>query len=75
MELKSSKYIIFLMSIIYFSTNSLVFANHLVTPNEYKHSEKSYIHAWCQKNKGIEEYSNKDRTRVDCLTKKRSCRI
>lgn len=43
------------------------------TPNGFKyvkhiHSESSYQHAWCSAHKGIEEYENKDKTRVDCLT-------
>ena len=35
---------------------------------KHKHSESSYQHAWCSINKGIEEFENKDKTRVDCLT-------
>ena len=34
----------------------------------HKHSESSYQHAWCSAHNGIEEYENKDYTRVDCLT-------
>ena len=34
----------------------------------HKHSESSYQHAWCSLHKGIEEYENQDKTRVDCLT-------
>lgn len=42
-------------------------------PNGFKyvihqHSESSYQHAWCSAHKGIEEYENQDKTRVDCLT-------
>lgn len=42
-------------------------------PNGFKyvkhsHSESSFQHAWCSAHNGIEEYENKDRTRVDCLT-------
>lgn len=37
---------------------------------KHQHSESSYQHAWCAKYKGIEEYENKDFTRVDCLTEK-----
>ncbi len=33
-----------------------------------KHSESSYRHAWCKSHGGIEEFTNKDKTRVDCLT-------
>ncbi len=32
------------------------------------HSESSYQHAWCSIHKGIEEFENRDKTRVDCLT-------
>lgn len=35
---------------------------------KHNHSEASYQHAWCSAHKGIEEYENKDKTRVDCLT-------
>ncbi|MGN0017680.1 MAG: hypothetical protein ACI37S_01425 [Candidatus Gastranaerophilaceae bacterium] len=35
---------------------------------KHKHPEHSYQHAWCSTHKGIEEYQNKDYTRVDCLT-------
>lgn len=34
----------------------------------HKHSESSYQHAWCSLHNGIEEFENKDFTRVDCLT-------
>ena len=35
---------------------------------KHKHNEASYQHVWCSANNGIEEYENKDFTRVDCLT-------
>lgn len=35
---------------------------------KHKHNESSYQHAWCSAHNGIEEYQNKDFTRVDCLT-------
>ena len=35
---------------------------------KHKHNESSYQHAWCSAQNGIEEYENKDFTRVDCLT-------
>lgn len=35
---------------------------------KHKHSESSYQHSWCSAHKGIEEYENQDKTRVDCLT-------
>ena len=34
----------------------------------HEHNESSYQHAWCSMRNGIEEYVNKDKTRVDCLT-------
>lgn len=34
----------------------------------HKHHEASYQRAWCSMQNGIEEYENKDKTRVDCLT-------
>ncbi len=37
---------------------------------KHDHSESSYQHAWCSKYNGIEEFENKDKTRVDCLTDK-----
>ena len=39
---------------------------------KHQHSESSYQHAWCSAHNGIEEYENPDKTRVDCLTKKRA---
>ena len=45
-----------------------VFARNGFKNIEHKHSESSYQHAWCSTHKGIEEYENKDFTRVDCLT-------
>ena len=35
---------------------------------KHKHSEASYQRAWCSMHQGIEEFGNKDKTRVDCLT-------
>lgn len=35
---------------------------------KHNHSESSYQHTWCSAHKGIEEYENIDKTRVDCLT-------
>ena len=34
----------------------------------HRHNESSYQHAWCSMHHGIEEYENRDKTRVDCLT-------
>lgn len=36
--------------------------------NSSMHSESSYQHAWCKAHKGVEEFENKDLTKVDCLT-------
>lgn len=36
----------------------------------HDHSEASYQQAWCSLQNGIEEYENKDFTRVDCLSEK-----
>ena len=35
---------------------------------KHKHHEASYQRAWCLMQNGVEEYENKDKTRVDCLT-------
>ena len=35
---------------------------------KHNHSEASYQHAWSSLHKGVEEFENKDKTRVDCLT-------
>ena len=35
----------------------------------HKYPEKAYQHAWCSTQGGIEEFKNKDYTRIDCLTK------
>ncbi len=58
------------------SANNLGFAfafEYSYTPKSIKypqhsHNESSYKHAWCSYHNGIEEYENKDKTRVDCLT-------
>ena len=34
----------------------------------HRHNEFSYQHVWCFVHGGVEEYENKDKTRVDCLT-------
>ena len=44
-----------------YASNGFKYAYH-------QHSELSYQHAWCRAHNGIEEYENKDKTRVDCLT-------
>ncbi len=46
----------------------LLFAMKSADAVSHKHSESSYQHAWCFAHSGIEEYENKDYTRVDCLT-------
>ena len=35
----------------------------------HAHNESSYQIPWCKANNGILEFENKDKTRVDCLTK------
>ncbi len=35
---------------------------------QHKHNEASYQQAWCKTHNGIDEFQNKDYTRVDCLT-------
>ncbi len=35
----------------------------------HKYPEKAYQHAWCSTQGGIEEFKNKDYTRIDCLRK------
>ena len=60
---------IFLLSTI-ISVNAFEF-RYTKTGYKYvvhKHSESSYQHAWCSAHNGIEEYENRDYTRVDCLT-------
>jgi len=67
------KQFILLIFILIFYINP-VFAFEYGYTNEgykyvkHKHSEASYQHAWCSAHNGIEEYQNKDFTRVDCLT-------
>ncbi len=61
---------IFLFSVVFGSPFEYRYA-----PNGYKyvhhnHSESSFQHAHCSSVGGIEEYELKDKTRVDCLTKK-----
>lgn len=51
----------FLM-IIFFSISNISEA--------HTYREVVYQHAWCSANGGVEEFQNKDYTRVDCLTKK-----
>ena len=65
--------IIFAIFLIFFITQSVVAVEYRYAKNGFKyayhaHSESSYQHAWCSAHKGIEEYENKDKTRVDCLT-------
>lgn len=45
----------------HYASNGFKYAYHA-------HNESSYQHAWCSAHKGIEEYENNDKTRVDCLT-------
>ena len=71
--MKNSYCFIFAIFLIFFITQSVVAVEYRYAKNGFKyayhaHSESSYQHAWCSAHKGIEEYENKDKTRVDCLT-------
>ena len=62
-----------LILIFIFSINASLAFEYGYTSDNYKyikhnHNEASYQHAWCSAHNGIEEYQNKDFTRVDCLT-------
>lgn len=64
---------ILLLFILIFFINPLFAFEYGYTSEGYKyvkhkHNESSYQHAWCYAHNGIEEYQNKDFTRVDCLT-------
>ncbi len=56
---------LFILALI-FSSNSAFCYNFKNT--QHLHNESSYQHAWCSMHNGIEEFENKDFTRVDCLT-------
>lgn len=67
------KKIFILTSIILLISSSVFAFEYGYTEQGFKyvkhsHSESSYQHAWCSANNGVEEYENKDKTRVDCLT-------
>ena len=71
------KRIIFILGILIFSFTAVTVDafeyGYTSTGFKYvihKHNESSYQHAWCAQHNGIEEYENKDFTRVDCLTDK-----
>lgn len=66
-------FFVFIITLIYFVSGVYAF-EYGYAPNGYKYvkhkqRESSYQHAWCSAHNGIEEFENKDRTRVDCLTK------
>lgn len=66
-------FFVLIITLIYFVSGVYAF-EYGYAPNGYKyvkhkHNEYSYQHAWCSAHNGIEEFENKDRTRVDCLTK------
>lgn len=68
------KLISLIFTLILFQLNAFAF-EYASTSDGFKyvkheHNEASYQHAWCGFNNGIEEYQNKDYTRVDCLTDK-----
>lgn len=65
-----------MLFLIYLSVQIEVIAgNYTYNLNNYratshKHNESSYQHVWCSAHNGVEEFQNKDFTRVDCLTDK-----
>ncbi len=67
------KFVLILIILNFFSSTFAVASNYSYKKgNSYTkhlHSESSYNHAWCKLNSGIEDFENKDFTRVDCLTK------
>ena len=69
--IRKIKYLI-LINILFFSvSNASTFDYKYIRNWKYiyhKHNESSYQHAYCAMYKGIEEYENSDKTRVDCLT-------
>ena len=63
----------FLILFLIFSINPVLSFEYGYTNDGFKyvkheHNEASYQHAWCSAKNGVEEYQNKDYTRVDCLT-------
>ena len=60
--------ILFAFIIIFLQLNVFSYASDNLNYPKHNHHEASYQHAWCSAHKGIEEYENKDFTRVDCLT-------
>lgn len=57
------KFIVLIVSLFVFSAT-----NGSSVGYAHQHSESSYQHAWCKAHNGIEEFENKDKTKVDCLT-------
>ena len=67
------KFLIYLLTVVIIDLSFSIASEYGYTKEGFKyvkhnHSESSYQHAWCSLHKGIEEYENKDKTRVDCLT-------
>ena len=60
--------ILFAFIIIFLQLNVFSYSSDNLNYPKHNHHEASYQHAWCSAHKGIEEYENKDFTRVDCLT-------
>ena len=60
--------ILFAFIIVFLQLNVFSYASDNLNYPKHNHHEASYQHAWCSAHKGIEEYENKDFTRVDCLT-------
>ena len=61
------------VSIIFIFLSASVFAQDFANKHKkyigHIYRESEYQHVWCSLHNGIEEYKNKDFTRVDCLTK------
>jgi len=61
-------FVLFFLIPAYAGTFDYAYASNGFKYVVHKHSESSYQHAWCSMHQGIEEFENKDKTRVDCLT-------
>ena len=61
-------FVLFFLIRAYAGTFDYAYASNGFKYVVHKHSESSYQHAWCSMHQGIEEFENKDKTRVDCLT-------
>ena len=67
------KLVLLLITLLFLPSVKAAAFDYAYASNGYKyvvhrHNESSYQHAWCSMHHGIEEYENRDKTRVDCLT-------